>query len=405
MPRHSGHILRLLRDAGPLPRAELARRSGLSATTLTKLASRLIARGLVGEVDGRSSAAPPIGRPPVDLALLADACSVLAVHIGVGSVRIALTNLRAEPGLATSFRFRAGEDGAEAVIGRVARKAEALIARAGLSRKRIVGIGVAAPGPVDRDRRNLLLSINIGWRDVPLAPLLERATGLPVIVEHNVRAMALGEYRYGGGRESHSLLFVYLRTGIGAGMVIDGAPFRPGRHGVTELGHIRVVANGRRCACGGFGCLETVLSKRDLTASVSRAGGDPGRLMQSVAAIDAVRTRTVDALSTALASAVNLLNPDLIVLGGIFADAPNRLFVELGEELHHKVFPVLRGTVRLQRSSLGNRIGVVGAAAACLDSLLYDAARTSSQSLPHPAPPQRNKPMTSVASGRAPLRG
>ena len=187
---------------------------------------------------------------------------------------------------------------------------------------------------------------------MPFADLLENAIGLPVVVEHNVRAMALGEYRR-GGRHGLSLLFVYMKTGLGAGMIIGGASFRPGRYGVMELGHMKVVPDGRLCACGSHGCLETVLSERSLTESVTEAGGNTADLMQAVTQIDHIRVKAIEHLTTALASAVNLLNPDLIVLGGLFTAAPDRLFSDVDAELRKKVFPVLRDSIQLERSRLG----------------------------------------------------
>ena len=374
MGNHDGLILRMLRDAGPLPRAELARRSGLSPTTLTKLTGRLIEYGIIGETEPAADAASSafIGRPPIDIALLSDSFYVLAVHIGLDTVRVALANLRAELFRQTDFRFVPGHDTAEAVIGQLAASIRTLLAKARIARSRILGIGVAAPGPVDESHRRILLSINVGWRDVPFADLLEEAIGLPVTVEHNVRAMALGEYRRAGWH-GLSLLFVYMKTGLGAGMIIGGAAFRPGRYGVMELGHMKVVQDGRLCACGSYGCLETVLSERSLTESVTQAGGNAADLMQAVTQIDPIRVPAVEHLTTALASAVNLLNPDLIVLGGLFAEAPDRLFSDVDTELRKKVFPVLRDSIRLERSRLGFDAGLVGAAAVALDTFLYEA--------------------------------
>ncbi len=392
MGNHDGLILRILRDAGPLSRAELARRSSLSPTTLTKLTARLIEYGIIGETelaaDGASSAF--IGRPPIDIALLSDSFYVLAVHIGLNTVRVALANLRAELFRETEFRFVPGHDTAEVVISRLATSIRALLAKARIARSRILGVGVAAPGPVDESHRCILLSINVGWRDVPFADLLEDAIGLPVTVEHNVRAMALGEYRRGGWH-GRSLFFVYMKTGLGAGMIIGGASFRPGRYGVMELGHIKVVPDGRLCACGSYGCLETVLSERSLDEAVTEAGGNTADLMQAVTQIDHIRVKAVEHLTTALASAVNLLNPDLIVLGGLFTEAPDRLFSDVDRELRKKVFPVLRGSIQLERSRLGYDAGLVGAAAVALDTFLYEANVDTRPGSQKPAMPHRSR--------------
>ena len=130
MGNHDGLILRTLRDAGPLPRAELARRSGLSPTTLTKLTGRLIEYGIIGETELAADAASSafIGRPPIDIALLSDSFYVLAVHIGLDTVRVALANLRAELFRQTDFRFVPGRDTAESIIGQLVTSIRTLLA-------------------------------------------------------------------------------------------------------------------------------------------------------------------------------------------------------------------------------------------------------------------------------------
>ncbi|WNO52428.1 ROK family transcriptional regulator [Stakelama saccharophila] len=369
---NDGAILRLLRDHGPLSRAALARRSMLSATTMTKLTARLIDAGILREVQDMVEPAG-IGRPPIDVALVETAYHVIGIHIGAGLVQVGMSDLVAQCTPARSFEFNPDSDSSQAVLDRVAAEIESLIADQKVDRRRILGMGVGVPGPVDQDGRHLLLSINAGWRNAAVADHLEERTGLSTTVEHNVRAMALGEQVYGGGNDAGSLLYVYLRTGLGAGLVVDGRPFRPGSYGVTELGHIQVVENGLPCACGSRGCLETVLSESYLADQVAKAGGNPSSPLRALAHMPEARAAMIDHLTTALSSAVNLLNPDLIVLGGIFAEAPPALAEAVEHDLREKAFPILRDTVRVRLSALGADAGMPSAAAVALDHFVYRA--------------------------------
>ncbi|GLZ07533.1 sugar kinase [Actinomadura sp. NBRC 104412] len=368
-----GTIRRLLRDTGPLPRAELARRTGLSATTVTKVVAELVADGSLTEmaqepgVEHAGQRSAKVGRPAIDVALVPDAYSVLGVQVGAGFVQLGLCDLFARLRRTAEFTFDLAATSPEQVVEAIAEEASRLAG----DRRRVLGIGVAAPGPVDPALRRNLLSINLGWRDVPFAEWLEAALDLPAVVEHNVRAMALAEAHYGGARDAATVLYVYLRTGLGAGFVLGGQPFHPGRYGVTELGHLRVVEKGRTCACTATGCLETVLSERYLREQVLAAGGDQARLMASVEELPAVQDEMVDHLTTGLASAVNLLNPELILLGGLFGDASDRVFAAILDALRAKAFPVLRDAIRLERSTLGMNAGVVGGAAIALERLFY----------------------------------
>ncbi|MFD0475982.1 ROK family protein [Nonomuraea thailandensis] len=174
---------------------------------------------------------------------------------------------------------------------------------------------------------------------------------------------------------------MYVRTGVGAGLVIGGQPFRSGAHGVTELGHLRVVERGRPCACGATGCLETVAAEPYLgelaRSLLGRDSADPLADLASAAGegderAGAALDEVVDRLATGLASAVNLLNPALILLGGAFRTAPEPVFDRVRQALRARAFPVLRDAVQVRRATLGPDAGVVGSAAVALDRLFYD---------------------------------
>jgi predicted NBD/HSP70 family sugar kinase len=228
------------------------------------------------------------------------------------------------------------------------------------------GINVTGRNRVPMDE---LCSVcaGLGWRDVATADWMEDALGLPTVVDHNVRAMAVAEAQYGSARGAAAALYVYLRTGVGAGFVLHGRPF----HGVTHLGHVRVVEKGKTCRCGATGCLETVVGERHLREQVVASGAKATRLMRAVEASPTVYEDMIDHFTTGLASAVNLLNPDLILLGGLFTDASDATFGAISNALRAKAFPALGHTVPVKRSHLGKDVGVVGGAAIALDRLFY----------------------------------
>lgn len=378
---HRRLVLQSLRDGGPQPRADLARRLGLSATTMTKVVGQLLDEGVVAE--GASEGGEVrVGRPSVDIRLRTDARFVVGVQVGAGVVHVGLCDLKARVQRSGSFTFDLASEAPERVIARIAQTAKGLLSREGVRSDRLLGVGVGAPGPVDPAHRRNVLSVNLGWRDVAFSDLLEPALNARTVVDHNVRAMALAEARYGSTMGADPLLYVYVRTGVGAGLVIGGQPFRSGTHGVTELGHLRVVEKGRRCTCGAFGCLETLVSEPYLTEQLVTVLGRVSTrpLADLIAAADGgdkcaspILTDLVDYLATGLASAVNLLNPELILLGGAFDEAPDGVFDQVRSALRDKAFPVLRDAVRVERSTLGVNAGVVGSAAVALEWFFYNA--------------------------------
>jgi predicted NBD/HSP70 family sugar kinase len=367
---HHGHILRMLRDDGPQSRITLARRSNLSATTLTHLTAELLRDGIVTSAGTGGSAS--VGRPAQAICLVADAFNVAGVHVGAGHVQIAITDLTAAPKALTSFTFDPSTTAPETIVDRVAAAVTKLAAKT--PAKRLLALGMGVPGPVDASRRKVLASINVGWKNVAFADMLEAALKLPVAVEHNVSAMALAETRYGIGRAVPALLYVYARTGIGAGLTVDGMPFRPGGHGAVELGHIQIARKGARCACGNTGCLETFLGERALMRAAGLKGVAPDRLLEKVARSRGAWNAVVGSLTTALASAVNLLTPDLIVFGGHLGDAPETLFARLRADLPPRVMPHMRGLLRIERASFGVAAGAIGGASVALDHFFYSGA-------------------------------
>jgi predicted NBD/HSP70 family sugar kinase len=370
MGLHHGQILRILRDEGPQSRAILARRSKLSATTLTHVTAQLLNEGDVAEEEPVGSSG--VGRPGQAIRLLPDARHVAGVHVGAGLVQLAITNPMGAPKAAASFDFDLPLASPEAILARIAGEIRTLQASSGI--ERILGVGLGVPGPVDTDQRTILTSINTGWCNVPLADMLQQQTGLPVILEHNVTAMAIAEARFGLGRKVPGTLFVYLRSGLGAGLVIDGMPFRPGGHGAVELGHIQISNDGPRCSCGNHGCLECYLNERVLTQSLGLEGPAPTDLlarMEKTAGWVPVLNRLTDSL----AIAITLLTPDLIVFGGHLGEAPESLFAHLRQHLPPRVMPHMRDILRFERTSFGAQSGAFGGAAVALDHFFYSGDR------------------------------
>ena len=373
-------VLCLLRDEGALPRITLARLTGLSPTSITRVVNQLISEGIVAE--GATISPTRLGRPATEVALRPDSRFVVGAQIGVGSVSVGLVDLLGRPVDVETFSF-ARASRPEEVLRLVATFINGFVDRHG--RDNILGVGVAAPGPVDAERRRLLLPIHLQWEDVAVADVLEPLLRLPVTVEHNVRAMALAESRFGLGKGTAAVAFVYLRTGLGAGLVVDGQPFSGGVHGALELGHMRTSDRGLPCVCGGSGCLETVVSDRALRARALRAGVDVDHEESPLAALvdaaargseDAERavSEVVSQMAIGLSAMASLLNPDVFFLGGAFADMPADFLHRLREQTSAALFPVLRSSLRVEATSLGADAGVIGGGSAALDRYLYDVA-------------------------------
>lgn len=393
-------LLTLLYD-GEISRVQLARRTSLSSTTITKLIAELLEQGIVveettAEQEERLSGEPrAVGRPRTALRLLPDARFTLGIHIGIGVVRVALANLHAGLVHNQLMEFDISQP-AWQTMEAIAGLAEQVIAASQVDPQRILGVGIGSSGLTDHRRGVAVLAPNLGWKQVPLRQFFETRLGLPVIVDNNVRAMALGEAMYGAGKGTEVLAFVYGRVGVGAGFVVNGQIYHGSAAGAGEIGHITILPQGgERCSCGNSGCLETLVSEPALlrqarqlvetqpAGPLARAAGSSPNIETVFAAArqgDQSTRQMLDHssyyLGIALANLVNILNPDLILLGGIFAQGADLLLPAAEETMREMAFARLGENVRLQTSEFGWRAGVTGAATLALNKFFFQQPET-----------------------------
>ncbi|MFI1165931.1 ROK family protein [Streptomyces sp. NPDC020801] len=227
--------------------------------------------------------------------------------------------------------------------------------------------GVAVPGIVDEERGVAAYAANLGWRDVPLRDLLAERLGIPVALGHDVRAGGLAEGRIGAGKGADRFFFVPLGTGIAGAIGIDGR-VEAGAHGFAgEIGHIVVRPGGTPCPCGQRGCLERFASAAAVSQAWAEACGDPDAdaadCARAVAAGDPrarqVWQEAVDALADGLVTALTLLDPRMLIIGGGLAEAGETLFAPLREAVRRRVtFQKLPSIVP---AALGDTAGCLGA--------------------------------------------
>ncbi|MFZ5818930.1 MAG: ROK family protein [Chloroflexota bacterium] len=378
----------------PLSRIQLARKTNLSSTTITNLVAELIEQGIVAEdKNGHEDEQRPVGRPRTGLSLIPNARYVVGVHIGVGLYRIAIMNLRAEIVCSKLVNFAINTP-SDDVLRDVSVDIHEMVTNCSIDQRLILGVGVGASGLVDYLTGFNILAPNLDWHQVPIRDYLESRLGLPVVVENNVRAMALGEAYFGCGREAQSLAFVYGRTGVGAGFVINHQLFRGSSTGAGEIGHMILLSeNGEPCRCGNNGCLETLVSESVvLRRAHSMAESEPDGILARLLAqpVDASPIESVFQaarqghpgaielvenvgryLGIALANLVNIFNPELIILGGMFAQGQDLILPVARKTLRQAAFAGLGDKVRLITTSFGWRAGVTGAAALALLAFFY----------------------------------
>ncbi|WP_199515448.1 ROK family protein [Nucisporomicrobium flavum] len=345
-------------SADPISRASVAAATGLTRATVSALVDDLIAGSLLIEVDPapRNGA----GRPAAGLRTAAIGPAGLGLEINVDYRAACVVDLTG------AVRHRLVEPGdqrpvdtvaALAALARLARRARDLAEADGLT---LAGAALAVPGLVAADGV-IRVAPNLGWQDVTVGDLLD---GLPVTVDNEANLAALSELGTGGLPPS----FVYIsgEIGIGAGIVLDGTLFRGVRGWSGEIGHIAIDPDGPACRCGARGCLEQYAGQE----AMLRAAG-----VTTVAELaEADLTRAGRALGTAIATVVNLLDVDTVVLGGIYAPLLPRLRDGIAVEIERRVLTADWSPVTLRAAALGPDAAMRGAAGAVIRAVLDDPA-------------------------------
>lgn len=281
------------------------------------------------------------------------------------------------------------EQGAEAVIARIARLVEASIVEteqvAGVARARIAGVGIGSPGPLDRERGVVLMTPNLGWKNLPLRQLVSDAVGLPATLDNDANCAVYGEWWVGAARGSRYLVGLTIGTGIGGGIVIEGKLYHGVSDAAGEIGHTTIDSTGRRCKCGNYGCLEAYASGPNIAARAVEGieagaetrlagyvGGDLAKITAQTVyeaahdgdeyALEVVR-ETAKLLGAGVANLINIFNPDTVVIAGGVTLAGDKLFVPLRAEVSRRAFKPAVEHCRIVPAELPGTAGVFGAAA------------------------------------------
>lgn len=287
----------------------------------------------------------------------------LGVDLGGTKIEVALVEPGGDP-VYTRRAFRRlptdAADGPEAVVASVAAAAREVLAEAGVDR--VLGAGVGVAGQVDAPRGVVRSSPNLpGWNDFPLGPSLAERLGLPVVVTNDVNAAALGEQVAGAGRGVDDVVVVFAGTGVGGGVVAGGRLVEGAGGYASELGHMPIVAGGRRCTCGNLGCLEAYCGGWALAERAREAGVDVP-LDPAVPAARAIVEEAGRHLGAGLVGAIHLLNPRRVILGGGVIESLPRIAEIAEAEVRARAIPVFLEGLEIVPPALGAEAGVIGAA-------------------------------------------
>ena len=374
-------IVRELHLRGPQSRSELVARTGLTRTAIRALIGELVAGDLLVEERGALMGAP--GRPSPLVSPKSSAVQVLALEIAVDSLAAAIVDVGGTVVERTRIQRPRGHLSVDEIVADLVSLTQSL-RTLDLARETLVGIGVSIVGVVRRDDGLVSNAPNLGWHDVPLGPHLTDALQLdvPVHVGNDADLGAIAELRRGAARGADDLLCIWGEVGIGGGIIVDGKALTGVAGYAGEVGHMPINPDGRPCPCGSIGCWETEIGERTLLRLAGRPeDGGPDEvdaLLGSAAARDPVALAAFEYvgrwLGVGLAGFVNVLNPRVIVLGGLFTRAYPYIDRAIEAQLDRMALAGPRGLVRVAPSALGIDAPLIGAAELALEPFLADPA-------------------------------
>ena len=323
---------------------------------------------------------------------MTDARKRFIIGVDLGGTKIFAGALSQDGDRTSGMRSIAtqAELGAEGVVDRIVGLIEGVILdtinETGARRKDFIGIGVGAPGPLDREKGLVVVAPNLGWRDFPLRDRIQDRLGLPATLDNDANCATVGEWWLGAARGGRNVVGITIGTGIGGGLIIDGNLYHGSSDVAGEIGHTTIDVNGRHCKCGNYGCLEAYASGpaiatrarevlvREDTASMlpSIVDGQLDRITAELVydaakkgdglANEIVRD-TARYLGAGIATLLNVINPDVVVVAGGVTRAGEALFAPLRAEVRRRAFRPAVQAARIVPAELPGTAGVVGAVA------------------------------------------
>jgi predicted NBD/HSP70 family sugar kinase len=362
-------VLRALHDHSPLSRADLARLTGLTRTSVGDLVGSLIDEGLIEEVGrGRSSG----GKSPILLQVAPDGRHLIGLDLGDDQFSGAVVNLRGE--ILRSIHLPLDGRNGDAALELVFELVDAVRAHADAP---LLGIGVGAPGIIDTDHGTVRWSVNLDWAELRLGPLLEQRYGVPVVVANDSHAAALAELTFLRRPRPNNLIVIKVGRGVGAGIILNGQLFQGDGYGAGEFGHVSMGRADVPCRCGRNGCLETLVS---MTALVDAAGAvepsitDEGGLLAAFrAGASGVRRIVLDAareLGIAVGWLIGVLNVRHVLLVGPVAELGDAWLDEVRQHARSSVMSVLARDTQIEFGHVHDDVVVLGASALLMEQQL-----------------------------------
>lgn len=382
------NVINIIRSNGPIFKAEISRITGLSIPTIMKMTDDFIKKGLIREIGkGESSG----GKPPQLLEFVHDSSYIIGVDIGTTNIITVMMDLSA--GIICKHEIPTGvKDPPEDIIKRVIDSIDIVIINSKIDNRKILGIGIGMPGLLDVEAGRVVFSPDFKWENVDVVGPLKKKFKATIIMDNVTRAMAMGEKLFGLGKGIDNFMCINLGYGIGSATIINGELYSGSSGSSGEFGHMTLEKNGPLCDCGNYGCLEALasanaisnkakffLERGEKSLILELAGGNP-EAIEAKTVFDAAKqgdalaleivNEAVEFIGIAIASIINFMDPELIILEGGVSRAGDILTEGVHKVVGRRQMKYAGKHTRIAISELGANAAAIGAASFLLKRLI-----------------------------------
>ncbi|GIP35154.1 ROK family protein [Paenibacillus sp. J2TS4] len=375
--KNKATVFQLIKSGSPISRAKIAKTTGMSPTTVGRIVAALCEQGFVKEVkEAEEAAATGLGRKATLLKL--DRTSVLTagVELDKSKFKIGIVDF---DGRIINLREvqREVSETVEQTMHRIAEELRAMIEQEQIEPGKIIGMGIGMPGIVDVQNGEVILSAQLGWRNIQVAKTLRELTGYEVAVDNELKVKALAEHCYGAAKGSKRTALIGFGSGVGSALIINGEIYRGETNSAGEIGHTIVDPNGVMCECGKIGCLQTYIAESSLIVESNKVKPistldelfEERRKGQFWAA--GILDRAITYIGITIANVICLYNPDTVIVSGDLVEKYEEVRSFFKEnQLQQYVWEPLWDTYRVVYSALGSEGVVIGSSLLAQDKFL-----------------------------------
>lgn len=372
-------VIDMIRTQGPINKAEIARKAGLSIPTVMKITDEFEKHNLIRNIGKGESTG---GKRPDLLEFIYDAYYIVGVDIGRHSVKIIMMDMASNIAMQKSYpTLDKDVENPELFLDKIANYIDYIIQESGIERKLIMGIGISVPGILDYNKGKILFSVDLQWNDVEIKEVFEKKFSCWIIVENSYKALAMGEYTYGVSQGTENSFYIHLGYRIGAAIIENGKILYGKNGGSGEFGHMIMESEGPICDCGNRGCLEAVASgnaiAKKLGVSEAKLVFDAARQGDTVS--KKMILEAVEYWGIAISSIVNLLDPEMIVLAGGLTKSKDLFLNPLMEVIQNYEMKYAGQNLKVKFSELGDYGTAIGVAAMFMDAFIENGGECQSR--------------------------